>query len=364
MDNQSLIYTIIGPGGPIADELVSLLSAHKERIRLISRSPVQITGTENRVADLLSASGVLSAIEGSAVVYMMNGITYEDTNWWMDWPLVMKNVVAACKKSGAGLIYLDFADLYGKVEGVMTEETPVMPVTANGKTTAEIFRMLQREMTIGAPKIAIARSAEIYGSCLSAGTRVGRLVFERLQQKMRAQWIINPDMPHAFNYTPDVVRALYILALNERSYGQVWHMPAAKPALNGRQFTAIAAYYMRINRQGKFVPQWIQNVLNTFSGKQGVQQKPDPIHLDARFSAEFDQPEFEAVDLRVIPKWRLKIRSWFDREHGEYYEMRYRDEFPFRFDSSKFENTFHFNPTSYHDGIKATARWFSNNSSH
>jgi nucleoside-diphosphate-sugar epimerase len=236
-----------------------------------------------------------------------------------------------------------------------------MPLTANGRTTAEIFRMLQREMTIGAPKIAIARSAEIYGSCLSAGTRVGKLVFGRLKRKMEAQWIINPDVPHAFNYTPDVIRALYILALNEQSYGQVWHMPAAKPALNGRQFTAIAAHYMRINRQSQVVPQWIRNVLNRFWGEQEVQQKPYPIHLDAGFSAGSSQPEFEHVNLRIIPKWQLKISSWFDMEKNDYYEMSYRDEFPFRFDSSKFENTFHFKPTSYHDGIKATAQWFSNN---
>jgi nucleoside-diphosphate-sugar epimerase len=358
------MYTIIGTGGAIANELVSLLSAHKERIRLISRSQVHITGTENRIADLLSPHGMLKAIEGSAVVYMMTGITYEDANWWRDWPQVMKNVIAACKHAGARLIYLDCADLYGRVEGVMTEETPVMPVSRNGRITAEIFRMLQREMTVGTAKIAIARYAEIYGSCLSARTRIGQLVFEKLKRKTGAQWLINADVPHAFNYTPDVVRALYILGLHEQSCGQVWHMPAAKPALNGRQFTAIAAHYMRTNGQEQVLPQWIRNILNRLRGERKVQRVPCPISADGGFSAGSARQEFEQADLRVIPKWQLKIRSWLDREKSEYYEMSYRDEFPFRFDSSKFENAFQFKPTSYHDGIKATVRWFSNNYSY
>ena len=355
------MYTIIGSGGAIANELVSLLYAHKESVRLISHCPLQIAGTENRIADLLDPCEMLQAVEGSAVVYLMTGITDEDGNWWKDWPQIMKNVIAACKQAGARLIYLDCADLYGRVEGVMTEETPVIPVTQNGRVAAEIFRMLQREMAIGTARIAIARYAEIYGSCLSAGARVGQLVFVNLKRKRGAQWLINADVPHAFNYTPDLVRALYILALNEQSCGQVWHMPTAKPALNGRQFTAIAAHYMRTSGQEQAVPQRLRNILDQLMGGQELQRSPYLMAADTGTSAGLARPEFEQVDLRIIPKWQLKLSSWFDRRKSEYYEMSYRDEFPFRFDSSKFENTFHFKPTSYHDGIRATARWFSNN---
>jgi len=358
------MYTIIGNDGVITNDLVSLLSAHKEKIRLISHCPVHITGTENMTAGLRNPYEMLKAIEGSAVVYMMTGISYKDANWWRDWPQVMKNVIGACRQAGTRLIYLDCADLYGKVEGVMTEETPVVPVTRNGRITAEIFRMLQREMTIGTAKITIARYAEIYGSCLSARDRVGQLVFENLKRKMRVHWLINADVPHAFNYTPDVVRALYILALNEQSCGQVWHMPAAKPALNGRQFTAIAAHYMRTGVQKQVLSQRLKNILNKLKGEQGVQGAPDLMFAGGGFSDGVVQPEFEPANLRIIPKWQLKIDSWFDRERSEYYEMSYRDEFPFRFDSSKFENTFHFKPTSYHDGIRAISRWFLNNYSY
>jgi hypothetical protein len=39
-------------------------------------------------------------------------------------------------------------------------------------------------------------------------------------------------------------------------------------------------------------------------------------------------------------------------------EMMYQTEFPYHFDSSKFEKSFHMNPTSYEEGIRQTAEWF------
>jgi nucleoside-diphosphate-sugar epimerase len=42
----------------------------------------------------------------------------------------------------------------------------------------------------------------------------------------------------------------------------------------------------------------------------------------------------------------------------EMYEMHYQDEFPFVFNSSKFEKAFHFKPTSWEEGIRKTAEWY------
>jgi nucleoside-diphosphate-sugar epimerase len=41
----------------------------------------------------------------------------------------------------------------------------------------------------------------------------------------------------------------------------------------------------------------------------------------------------------------------------EAYDMNYQDEFPFRFDSSKFEKAFNFKPTPYEEGIHKTGEW-------
>jgi hypothetical protein len=50
----------------------------------------------------------------------------------------------------------------------------------------------------------------------------------------------------------------------------------------------------------------------------------------------------------------------FDRTTAELYEMLYQYEFDYLFDSSKFEKAFHFQPTSYEEGIKATANAYMN----
>jgi nucleoside-diphosphate-sugar epimerase len=41
----------------------------------------------------------------------------------------------------------------------------------------------------------------------------------------------------------------------------------------------------------------------------------------------------------------------------ESYEMLYQSEYPYIFDSNKFNTAFSFQPTSYQDGIKETANW-------
>jgi nucleoside-diphosphate-sugar epimerase len=39
-------------------------------------------------------------------------------------------------------------------------------------------------------------------------------------------------------------------------------------------------------------------------------------------------------------------------------EMLYQNEFPYVFDSSKFEKAFQFKPTPYEEGIRQTAEWW------
>ncbi len=63
----------------------------------------------------------------------------------------------------------------------------------------------------------------------------------------------------------------------------------------------------------------------------------------------------------VLPKWLLKGTGWFNPFMREAYEMNYQDAYPFLFSSAKFEKAFHFKPTSYEEGIMATATWFLKN---
>ena len=113
---------------------------------------------------------------------------------------------------------------------------------------------------------------------------------------------------------PDAAEALYKLAMTESAYGQVWHLPAVKPPLTGKEFIELAAKYM------------------------GGEEK-----------------------FTVLPGYLLKLVGLFNRPLREMYEMHYQDEFPFLFDSTKIERAFNIQPTPYEEAIKNTAEWYLTN---
>jgi nucleoside-diphosphate-sugar epimerase len=308
------LHTILGANGTIATELVPILQKNNKQIRLVSRSPKPVAGAEVMAADVLNYEQVLKAVSGSDVVYMLIGIAYDAKVWAKDWPVIMDNLINACKATGAKLVFFDNAYMYGKVNGPITEETPYKPISKKGTIRAGVARTLQAEMEAGNIKAIIARAVDFYGPQVTEKSAAGTLVFANMKKGKKAQWLINADVPRSYNYTPDAAQAMYLLATRADAYGQIWHLPSVSPALTGRQFIKLAAKYMQ--------------------GSDKVQ---------------------------VLPKWLLKIFGWFNPFMREAYEMNYQDEFAFNFNSSKFEKAFNFKPTSYEEGVKATAQWFLNN---
>lgn len=306
------LHTILGANGTIATELIPVLLSNKENVRLVSRNPKPVNGVEIKKADVLNYAQLNDALQGSSIVYLVIGIQYDHRVWQRDWHVIMRNVIDSCKANGSKLIFFDDAYMYGKVDGIMTEETPYNPCSKKGKVRAAVAEMLLKEMNDGTIKAAIARAVDFYGAGVSEKSAAGTLVFANMKKGKTAQWFINPNVPRSYNYTPDAAKALYILATNENSFGQVWHLPSVQPALTGRAFVSLAAKYM-----------------NAASDK-----------------------------VMVLPKWLLKVIGWFNPFMKEAYEMNYQDEFPFRFSSAKFEKAFGFTPTSYEEGVRATAEWF------
>jgi nucleoside-diphosphate-sugar epimerase len=117
-----------------------------------------------------------------------------------------------------------------------------------------------------------------------------------------------PGVPHSFTYTPDAAKALYLLSQDENSWNQVWHLPTAASPLTGARFVELAAAAL---------------------------SKPNRLF--------------------VMPKWMIRLGGIVDRTTAELVEMLYQYEFDYLFDSSKFEAAYHFRPTSYEEGIRATA---------
>ena len=309
------VHTILGANGTIATELVPVLQQNKETIRLVSRNPKPAAGAETVAADLLSGEAIRKAVAGSDIVYLLAGIEYNHKVWKRDWPVIMQNVIDACKTAKAKLIFFDSVYPYGIPKGnVITEETPFAPRSKKGVIRAEIDTMLLNEMKKNELDVIITRAADFYGPRATDKSAPGLLVFSNMKKGKTPQWLVNPNVKRSFTYTPDAGKAIYILSQHPEAFNQTWIMPSAQPTLTGKQFIALAAKYM----QGKTKP-------------------------------------------FVLPKWMIKVIGWFNPFMGELHEMLYQDEFGYILDSSKFDKAFGFVPTSYEDGVKETTAWYLNN---
>lgn len=300
------MHTILGAGGVIGNGLVRELLARGERIRLVSRHARFHPGVESIAADLTDAAHALTAVRGSRVVYLVAGLPYRTKVWQHAWPHLMRNVLEACKRSGARLVFLDNVYAYGRVDGPMTETTPRNPCSRKGEVRALIDADLQAEVQSGALTALIARAPDFYGpDC--ATSLANRLVVDRLAAGAKARWPGRDDVPHSMIFTPDAARALALLAADETAWNQTWHLPTAAPAPTGREFVAAVAATLGV---------------------------------PARH--------------RTLGQAMLRLGGLFNADARESVELLYQHERPYVFDSTKFNTAFGFTPTPYAEGIRQT----------
>jgi nucleoside-diphosphate-sugar epimerase len=304
-------HTILGAGGSIGNALTYELLKSKESVRLVSRSNYSITGAESFKADISSYEETLNSVKGSDIVYLLAGIPYDRKIWTELWPIIMKNVIDACKNVGAKLIFFDNVYMYGKVEGKMTEETPYFPNSIKGEIRATIANMLNVEMRHNNLQAIIARSADFYGPYASNTSVLYFLAIDKMMKNKKAQWLVDDTKIHSYTYTLDCAKALNLLWNKKECYQQVWHLPTYNPAINGKAF------------------------INLISKELGV----EPNYI-------------------VLKKWMLVIASLFDKTVFESFEMIYQNEYDYQFDSTKFNKYFNFKPTSYEAGIHETIEFF------
>jgi nucleoside-diphosphate-sugar epimerase len=304
------MQTVLGANGVIGVELAKHLPPYTDKIRLVSRNPRKVNPADETIsADLTDAASTMKAVEGSEIAYLTAGLKYDINVWRVEWPLIMKNVIEACKKHNTKLVFFDNVYMYGKVEGWMTEETPVHPVSQKGEIRATIAQMLMDEVKKGNLRSLIARSADFYGQ-RTATSVVGMLVFENFKKGKKARWLISDQFRHSHTYTPDAGKATALLGNSEKAFNQIWHLPTDRNALTGRQFIEIVA---------------------------------------KEFGVE---PRYG-----ILSRWMLRMAGLFDVTIRNSVEMLYQSESDYLFDSSKFDKAFKFRTTTYEEGIRETVRY-------
>ncbi len=302
------MQTILGANGVIGTNLAKALLQYTQQIRLVSRNPKKINETDQlMVADLLNKDQTFLAVKGSEVVYLTIGLPYQLDTWRIQWPLIMDNVIQACEKYNAKLVFFDNVYCYGRVKGWMTEETPVKPISQKGEVRARMANMILEEVAKGNLKALIARAPDFYGPQTPLSF-INVMIFDNYAKGKKAQIMISDKFNHSMIFTPDAAKATAILGNTDTAFNQVWHLPTDKNVLTMKQIADLSA--------------------TAFGMKPGYM---------------------------TLPMWMLRILGLFIGVIKESLEMLYQNDSDYLFDSSKFDKAFTFKTTTYAEGIRQTA---------
>ena len=103
------MQTILGAGGPIADELArELHRSFTTDIRIVNRKPVRVNASDQLVAaDLTDAAATSRAVSGSDTAYLTVGLPLDSALWERQFPVMMRNIIDACAEHGTRLVFFD-----------------------------------------------------------------------------------------------------------------------------------------------------------------------------------------------------------------------------------------------------------------
>lgn len=305
------MQTILGAGGAIGIELAKALTKYTTDIRLVSRNPQKVNGTDQLFsADLTKAEEVEKAVAGSEIAYLTVGLPYKIKVWQTTWPVVMQNVIDACLKYDCKLVFFDNIYMYdGSSLNPITEDLPINPPSKKGVVRAKVVSMLEQAQAEKKLQALVARAADFYGPGINEVSVLTETVFNPLSQGKTANWLGNLKYRHSYTYTPDAGKATALLGNTPEAYGQVWHLPTAKHPPTGKE--------------------WIRQIASAL----GVKPKG-----------------------RSTSRFTVRILGLIMPVMKEIGEMMYQNEQDYVFNSDKFEKHFDFQPTPYKEGIQAIVK--------
>lgn len=308
MQTEQLKHVVLGTG-PLGIAVIETLAAQGKRAVAVNRSGKADlpAGVEILAVDLYTPEGAQEAIRGSDVVYQCAQPPYHR---WLDLFLpLQRNIVWACEAAGARLVAGDNLYMYGDVDGPLSEDLPYRATTRKGQLRAQMAEELMEAHAAGRVQVAIARGSDFYGPHV-LGSTMGERVFVPLLQGKAASITGNPDLPHTYTYIRDFGRAMVVLAQDDGSYGETWHVPNP-PTLTQRELVELA------------------------------------------FDLVGREPEIKSMGV-----WMMRLGGLFIPEARESVEMMYEFEKPFIVDSSKFERHFEMVATPHLEALIETLNWY------
>jgi nucleoside-diphosphate-sugar epimerase len=225
-------HVIIGAGA-VGSATALLLADRGEHVRVISRrgSGPEHPAVERVAADATDAQRLTELTAGAVALYNCANPLYH--RWLTDWPPLASALLTAAERSGAVLAVMGNLYGYGRVDGPITQKTPLAATHPKLRLRAQMWQDALAAAEAGRIRVTEVRASDYIeqNGLLSFG--VGQPLLAG-----RRGYVPAPlDVPHSWTSIRDCARALATVATDERAYGQAWLVPTG-PALTLRQLTS------------------------------------------------------------------------------------------------------------------------------
>ncbi|REC47309.1 NAD-dependent epimerase/dehydratase family protein [Chryseobacterium pennipullorum] len=300
------MQTILGANGQIGEELARELKRNfTSDIRIVSRAAQKINETDEVfAADLSIREKAVEAVKGSEIAYFTLGLPMSSDLWEKQFPLILHNVIEACRIHGTKLVFFDNTYMYPQDGRILKENTTFEPVGRKGRVRKKMADMVLKEIKCGGLQAVICRAPEFYGPGKTQSI-TNTLIFNNIKAGKKLKVPLSADKKRSLIWTPDASRATALIGNTPDTFGQTWHLPVDKTHPTYKEFIHLA------------------------SGIYG-----------------------RDLDYSVIPKFAFTIGALFNKQVKELLELLPRYAHDNIFDDSKFRSRFpEFHVTSYHQGI-------------
>ncbi|MCT4251390.1 NAD-dependent epimerase/dehydratase family protein [Elizabethkingia anophelis] len=300
------MQTILGANGQIGEELARELKRNfTSDIRIVSRRAQKVNDTDEIFsADLSVREKAIEAVKGSEIAYFTLGLPISSDLWEKQFPVILRNVIDACKVNGTKLVFFDNTYMYPQDDRILTENTAFDPVGRKGRVRRQMAEMVLKEIQSGELEAVICRAPEFYGPAKTQSI-TNTLIFNNIKEGKTLKVPLSDKKKRSLIWTPDASRATALIGNTPDAFGQTWHLPVDKSHPTYREFIRIASeIYGR----------------------------------DLKYS--------------VVPRFVFSIGALFNKKMKELLELLPRYEHNNIFDDSKFRNRFpNFQVKSYQQGI-------------
>ncbi|MBX3240953.1 MAG: NAD-dependent epimerase/dehydratase family protein [Chitinophagaceae bacterium] len=292
------MQTILGANGQIAEELVRELHRNfTTNIRLVSRNPKKINDTDQLFpANLLDTQTTENAVEGSDIAYLTVGLPMNAQMWTEQFPVMMKNVIEACKKQKCKLVFFDNTYMYAKTNEPQTEESPFVPVGQKSTVRAKMAAMLLDEMNKKSIEAVICRAPEFYGTGKTQSI-TNSLIFDNIKQGKKLKVPLKDNTFRTLIWTPDASRAMALIGNTPNAYNQTWHLPCDDNRLTYKELINLASKIYQKEFNYSVIKMWVFKLGSLFNKQAKELQellpryKYDNIFISDKFKKQF--PDFK-----------------------------------------------------------------------